>query len=68
MSPLSFGNVRNKSLKDIWQKMIQHPAYNYRSTFCRMQHSGFRHFYIDPIPNNSTLPYDIERLPQGDYR
>lgn len=45
--------------------MIQHPAYNHRSTFCRMQHLGFRHFYIDPIPNNSTLPYDIERRPQG---
>jgi len=44
------------------------PAYNHRSTFCRMQHPDFRRFYIDPIPPNSKLPYDIEKLPNVDYR
>ena len=48
--------------------MVRHPAYNHRSTFCRMQHSTFRHFYIDPIPNDAILPYSIEELPQVDYR
>ena len=67
-TPLSFGNVRNKSIKEIWNKMVHHPAYNHRSTFCRMQHPDFRRFYIDPIPPNSKLPYDIEKLPNVDYR
>lgn len=67
-TPLSFGNVRNKSIKEIWNKMVHHPAYNHRSTFCRMQHPDFRCFYIDPIPPNSKLPYDIEKLPNVDYR
>jgi len=67
-TPLSFGNVRNKSIKEIWNKMVHHPAYNHRSTFCRMQHSNFRRFYIDPIPDDSKLPYNIEKLPKVDYR
>ena len=48
--------------------MVRHPAYNHRSTFCRMQHSNFRRIYIDPIPNDSQLPYDIDNLPHVDYR
>ncbi len=67
-TPLSFGNVRNKSIKEIWNKMVHHPAYNHQSTFCRMQHSNFRRFYIDPIPDDSKLPYNIEKLPKVDYR
>lgn len=67
-TPLSFGSVRNISIKEIWNKMVHHPAYNHRCTFCRMQHPDFRRFYIDPIPPNSKLPYDIEKLPNVDYR
>ncbi len=67
-TPLSFGNVRNKSLKEIWNKMIHHPAYKHRDTSCRMQNPKFRRFYIDPIPDDSRLPYDIEKLPYKDYR
>jgi MoaA/NifB/PqqE/SkfB family radical SAM enzyme len=67
-TPLSFGNVRNESIKDIWNKMVHHPAYNHRSTFCRMQHPNFRKLYIDPIPDDSKLPYSIDNLPYVDYR
>ena len=67
-SPLSFGNIRTEPLKKIWKKMVRHPAYNHRSSFCRMQNQKFRHFYIDPIPDNATLPYDIDKLPRVDYR
>ena len=67
-TPLSFGNVRNKSLKEIWNKMVHHPAYNHRSTYCRMQHPKFRQVYIDPIPEGSRLPYHIDSLPYVDYR
>jgi MoaA/NifB/PqqE/SkfB family radical SAM enzyme len=67
-SPLSFGNIREEPLKEIWNKMIHHPAFKHRSTVCRMQNDKFRHFYIDPIPNDAKLPYDIEKLPVVDYR
>ncbi|TXT64119.1 MAG: Antilisterial bacteriocin subtilosin biosynthesis protein AlbA [Promethearchaeota archaeon] len=67
-TPLSFGNIRKKPLKKIWKRMIKHPAYNHRSTFCRMQNPKFRHFYIDPIPDNAILPFTIDHLPQVDYR
>jgi MoaA/NifB/PqqE/SkfB family radical SAM enzyme len=67
-TPLSFGNIRNEPLKKIWQKMIHHPAYNHKSTFCRMQNQKFRHFYVDEIPDNAILPYKIEKLPRVDYR
>jgi len=66
-TPLSFGNIREQPLKKIWKSMIYHPAYNHRSTFCRMQNPQFRRFYIDPIPDEAKLPYPIEKLPRVDY-
>ncbi|MFX1454217.1 MAG: radical SAM/SPASM domain-containing protein [Promethearchaeota archaeon] len=67
-SPLSFGNIREEPLKHIWMRMVKHPAYNHRSPFCRMQNKRFRHFYIDPIPEDASLPYPIQNLPRVDYR
>ena len=67
-TPLSFGNIRNEPLKKIWMRMVKHPAYNHRSPFCRMQNKEFRHFYIDPIPDDAYLPYHINKLPRIDYR
>jgi hypothetical protein len=48
--------------------MIHHPAYRHCVTACRMQNGKFRHFYIDPIPDDAVLPYDITLLPRVDYR
>ncbi len=67
-SPISFGNIRNESLKRIWMRMVKHPAYNHRSPFCRMQDKNFRKYYIDPIPDDAYLPYPISKLPKVDYR
>jgi len=67
-TPISFGNIRDTPLREIWKKMVKHPAFNHRSTFCRMQNPDFRHLYIDPIPDNAPLPYSIEKLPLVDYR
>ncbi|MFX1300210.1 MAG: SPASM domain-containing protein [Promethearchaeota archaeon] len=66
-TPLSFGNIRKESLKKIWVNMVHHPAYRHRSHFCRMQNQQFRECYIDPIPDNATLSYDIFKLPCVDY-
>jgi MoaA/NifB/PqqE/SkfB family radical SAM enzyme len=67
-TPLSFGNMREEPIRKIWKRMVRHPAYRHRSQFCRMQNPRFRHFYIDPIPDSATLPYDITKLPRVDYR
>jgi len=67
-TPLSFGNIREDSLKKIWMKMVRHPAYNHKNSVCRMQLEKFRRFYIDPIPDDVRLPYPIEKLPRVDYR
>lgn len=67
-TPLSFGNIRKDSLKKIWMKMVKHPAYNHRSPYCRMQNEGFRQIYIDPIPDDAILPYNIDKLSRVDYR
>lgn len=48
--------------------MIHHPAYKQRVTSCRMQNAKFRYFYIDSIPSNTSLPYDITKLPRMDYQ
>jgi MoaA/NifB/PqqE/SkfB family radical SAM enzyme len=67
-TPLSFGSIREEALKKIWKKMVRHNAYNHRSTFCRMQNPNFRRVYIDPIPEDQILPYNIQILPNVDYR
>lgn len=67
-TPLSFGSIRQESLKEIWNRMIRHPAYRRRASHCRMQNAAFRRCYIDPIPDDAVLPYAIEHLPALDYR
>jgi len=48
--------------------MIHHKAYKHRDSFCRMQNEKFREIYINPIPDDATLPYTIDNLPNLDYR
>jgi len=67
-TPISFGNIRDAPLKKIWNKMIHHQAYKHRTSFCRMQNEKFREIYINPIPDDATLPYTIDNLPNLDYR
>ncbi len=61
-TPLSFGNIRKDPLKKIWGRMINHPAYNHKCSFCRMQNAQFRRLFIDPIPEDAALPYDINEV------
>lgn len=65
-TPLSFGYVREQTLAEIWQRMIHHPAYNHRTSYCRMQNSEFRRRYIDPIPEGALLPRPIGQLESAD--
>ncbi len=58
-TPLSFGNVREASVAELWRRQLEHPAYAKRSLRCRMQSAEFRKAYIDTIPDGAALPYPI---------
>ena len=61
-TPLTFGNVREQPLADIWQRMTSHPSYCEHHDHCRMQDAQFRHQWIDRIPPAGPFPFDIERI------
>lgn len=62
-TPLSFGNIREASIQELWATLLAHPEYRRRKLRCRMQDPEFRKRYIDPIPEDAELPYRIsERL------
>jgi MoaA/NifB/PqqE/SkfB family radical SAM enzyme len=56
-TPLTFGNVRDDRLEEIWDRMLAHPAYCQPSDHCRMQDPEFRRKYIDDIPGEGLLPW-----------
>jgi MoaA/NifB/PqqE/SkfB family radical SAM enzyme len=58
-TPLTFGNVQDASVGELWRRILDHPAYTDRSLGCRMQSSAFRERYVDGIPEDAALPYRI---------
>lgn len=56
-TPLSFGNIRESSVSELWQALLSHPAYRRRTLRCRMQDPDFRKKYIDTIPEGADLPF-----------
>jgi len=61
-TPLTFGNVREKSLKEIWGSIRKHAEYKKELVSCMVQDKEFRRKYIHTIPRDAQLPYPIERL------
>jgi len=61
-NPITFGNVNDNSIKDIWAKMTSHPEYAARSMNCRVQCQEYRHKYLDPLQDPSKLPVPIEHF------
>ena len=62
-NPVSFGNVRNAPLVDIWKKMVSHPEFCDHRMSCRMQSQRYRNLFIDPLAAEDRLPVSIDRLP-----
>ena len=58
-TPLTFGNVQEASVDELWARVLDHPAYAKRSLKCRMQSPGFRAEYVDTIPAGASLPHPI---------
>ena len=61
-NPITFGNVRKMSLREIWHKMVTHPDFCYRYASCRMQTPEYRAKYIDVLPDDVRLPVAIENF------
>ena len=62
-NPISFGNVRDARLGDIWKKIVTHPEFSKHRLSCRMQSTRYRSLFIDPLDPDETLPVSIDRLP-----
>lgn len=65
-TPLTFGNVRDEDLEDIWERMIAHEAYCEHKNCCRMQDQSFRERFIDGIPSTGPFPYPAANFQSGD--
>ena len=61
-TPLTFGNVREKPLKEIWESVRGHAEYKKEIRPCMVQDKEFRKRYIYPIPKDAALPYPIEKV------
>jgi MoaA/NifB/PqqE/SkfB family radical SAM enzyme len=61
-TPLSFGNIREKSLKEIWKNMQSHPEIKIECRTCMVQDKEFRKNYIYSIPKDAKLPYPINKI------
>lgn len=62
-NPVSFGNVTEQPLAEIWKKMVTHPEFAEHRMSCRMQSQRYRRKYIDPLADEPLLPVSIDRLP-----
>ncbi len=73
-NPISFGNILEEPLEKIWFRMTHHPDFCYRHATCRMQTPAYRKKYIDPIPDDATLPVpisnyaDLPPLPKNELK
>ncbi len=62
---ISYGNVRKKQLKDIWQRMYNFPDLNKYSRVCK--HAFVQDYYdkfLRPIENEKEVPIAIEEHPK----
>ncbi len=59
--PVSFGNIKEERVKDIWERMRKFPEFK-RKRSCLMLDPEFRSKYVKKIPKSATLPIHIEKL------
>ncbi|MBN1134762.1 MAG: radical SAM protein [Methanosarcinaceae archaeon] len=61
-TPISFGNIREESLADIWKRIGKHSAYKGSADYCMMRNPEFREKYIHTIPKGEPSPCRIEKI------
>lgn len=58
-TPLSFGNVCEEPLGEIWKRIGKHPAYKGTADYCMMRNPEFRKRYVHSIPDGAPVPYRV---------
>ncbi|MBN2487684.1 MAG: radical SAM protein [Methanosarcinaceae archaeon] len=61
-TPISFGNIREEPLADIWKRMGKHSAYKCSADYCMMRNPEFRKKYIHTLPEGEPIPCRIEKI------
>ena len=61
-TPISFGNIREESLANIWKRMGKHSAYKGSADYCMMRNPEFRKKYIHTIPESEPVPCRIDKI------
>jgi len=59
--PFSFGNIKEESLKDAWQKIRSYPYFQKQKILSPMHDPEFLEF-VDRIPEGAKLPYPFEKV------
>ncbi|MGB9133221.1 MAG: radical SAM protein [Methanosarcina sp.] len=59
--PFSFGNIKEKSLKESWQKIRSYPYFQKQKNLTPMHDPEFMKF-LDKIPAGAKLPYPFEKV------
>lgn len=59
--PFSFGNVKEESLKEIWQKIRNYPYFQSQKNLTPMHDPEFMEL-VDRIPVEAKLPYPFEKI------
>ncbi|RXA21265.1 radical SAM protein [Methanosarcina sp. MSH10X1] len=59
--PFSFGNIKEESLKNAWQKIRSYPYFQKQKSLSPMHDPEFLKF-VDRIPAGAKLPYPFEKV------
>lgn len=59
--PFSFGNIKEESLKDAWQKIRSYPYFQKQKSLSPMHDPEFLEF-VDRIPADAKLPYPFDKV------
>ncbi len=61
-TPITFGNVRENSLQEVWDRMRASEEWGVRHMNCRMQDPEFRANTVDLLPPGTEFPVPYERI------
>ena len=59
--PFSFGNIKEESLKEAWQKIRSYPYFQKQKNLAPMHDPEFLKF-VDRIPSGAKMPYPFEKV------
>lgn len=59
--PFHYGNIQDKSIKDIWAKMRKDRHFRGQRSTCLMQEKEYLQL-VDKIPEDASKPYDIDKV------